>query len=67
MIEANLSNEGQAYFNAINQTTKSAVNFNTPSISIDGKKVKLKENGATMILEKGKSHILVDEVPELEI
>lgn len=67
MIEANLSNEGQAYFNAINQTTKSAVNFNTPSISIDGKKVKLKENGATIILEKGKSHILVDEVPELEI
>ncbi|MGL4333232.1 MAG: hypothetical protein ACRCSR_10655, partial [Bacteroidales bacterium] len=66
-INANLSSEGDAFFNAVNNTLKSGVNYNTPVIELNGKKIKLKEKGATMIIENGKSHIVTDEVPELEI
>lgn len=67
LIQANLSEDGEAYFNVTNHTTKNAVNFNTPVIELNGKKINLKEKGATMVIENGRSHIIVDEIPELEI
>lgn len=67
IINANLTSEGDAYFNVVNNSLKSGVNFNSSLIELNGKKIKLKEKGATMIIENGKSHIVTDEVPELEI